>query len=157
MTATADADAGPVFRLIYRSESRIPAEQGKTELGEIFTVARRKNRGLGVTGALLMSGDVFVQALEGQETVVRDLYTRIAEDERHAELSIVEEGTVGTRTFGRWAMAQVGAGGRADLRLVSNAKKGVIVTAGTDGSVTAEQEAVLAVMRRSVALDTLET
>lgn len=97
MTATADADAGPVFRLIYRSESRIPDEGAKAELGEIFAVARRKNKSLGVTGALLLSGELFVQALEGEESVVRDLYATIAGDDRHHEVSIVEEGDIEAR------------------------------------------------------------
>ena len=45
-------DNEPVFRLIYSSHSRIPAADATSELGEIFTTARRSNRALGVTGAL---------------------------------------------------------------------------------------------------------
>jgi len=69
---TAD-DSGPVFRLIYSSHSRIAPDHTTTELGEIFTVARRKNKALGVTGALVITEDSFAQTLEGDETVVRDL------------------------------------------------------------------------------------
>ena len=78
------------FRLIYRSHSLIDAAARRTGLGEIFTTARRRNRGLGVTGALMLSDDAFVQALEGDEAVVRDLYAAIARDPRHDDVSLVE-------------------------------------------------------------------
>ena len=143
-----------VFRLIYRSNSRIGDQDRRTELGEIFTVARRKNRDLVVTGALMLSGDAFVLALEGDEPVVRGLYATICGDPRHDGLSVIDERTVGERTFGRWAMARVAEDGRPDIRLLSNASAGVIVAApGVDGSITAEQEEVLASMRASILLD----
>ena len=143
-----------VFRLIYRSHSRIDDEARRTELGEIFTVARRKNRDLDVTGALMISGDAFVQALEGDEAVVRGLYATICGDGRHDGLAVIDERMVPERTFGRWAMARVAEDGRPDIRLMSNASAGVIVAApGVDGSITAEQEEVLAHMRASILLD----
>jgi len=60
MTETAAGDPGPVFRLIYRSRSRIGAADRKYQLGEIFSVARSSNKKLGVTGALLITDDEFV-------------------------------------------------------------------------------------------------
>src|SRR6185312_16315030 len=39
-----------VFRLIYRSRMRIASEARKSELGEIFSIARSNNKRLGVTG-----------------------------------------------------------------------------------------------------------
>lgn len=156
-TATAADQSGPVFRLIYRSQSLIAADERKSVLGEIFTTARRNNRRLGVTGALVISGDSFVQALEGDEDVVRRLYATISQDSRHEQLSILEEQEIQTRTFGRWAMAKVATDGGADIRLLSNASKGVIVDAPGRDIVTPEQEAVLASMRSSLALDASET
>ena len=153
MTDTVASESGPVFRLIYRSHSLIAPEQLKSELGEIFTTARRNNKRLDVTGALVISGDSFAQALEGDESVVRDLYATISRDARHEDVNLVEERFVEGRTFGRWAMAKVATDGGSDIRLLSNATKGVIVAApGTDSSVTPEQEAVLASMRDVIAL-----
>jgi hypothetical protein len=77
MTETAAGDSGPVFRLIYRSRSRVGAAERKHQLGEIFSVARSSNKKLGVTGALLITDDEFVQTLEGAEPVVRELYAKI--------------------------------------------------------------------------------
>ncbi len=156
ITDGAAGESEPVFRLIYRSHSLLAEEERRTELGDIFTTARRKNKGLDITGALIISGDAFVQALEGDETAVRNLYATIVEDPRHDELTILEE-VDARRTFGRWAMAKVATDGGSDIRLVSNASKGVIVaTPRADPSITPEQETVLAFMRESIALDTLE-
>ena len=50
-------------------------------------------------------------------------------------------------------MAQVGDDGGADIRLMSNTAKGVIVSMrGDEPPATAEQETVLAFMRESLAL-----
>ena len=144
----------PTFRLIYRSHNRIPNDRRKAELGAIFSAARSTNKRLGVTGALLTSGDWFVQALEGDEAVVRDLYERIRQDARHESVTLLEAETVDGRTFGRWAMAKVAEDGGPDIRLVSNAAKRSIVLAGPDGHITPEQETVLAFMRESIARST---
>lgn len=149
-TDTAD-DSQPVFRLIYNSHSRIAPERSESELGAIFTTARRNNRSRGVTGALVVTDDAFVQALEGDESVVRDLFDGISRDERHDHVTVVEAEVVPGRTFGRWAMAKVAADGGPDIRLVSNAQRRTIVAAGADHHITPEQESVLALMRGSVA------
>jgi len=97
MTETAAGNSGPVFRLIYRSRSRIGAAERKYQLGKIFSVARSSNKKLGVTGALLITDDEFVQALEGPEPVVRQLYLKISKDKRHEHLELLESGDVSTR------------------------------------------------------------
>jgi len=138
----------PIFQLIYRSQSLIPSDQRRVELGDVFTTARRNNKRLGVTGALMVSDDSFVQTLEGDETVVRDLYEKIVTDARHERVMLLQEEFVEERTFGRWAMAKVAEDGGSDIRLLSNATKGVIVAVPkADPSITDEQEAVLASMR----------
>lgn len=143
-------DEGPVFRLIYNSHSRIAPEQSISELGAIFTSARRNNKRLGITGALVVTDDAFVQALEGDESAVRSLYDGISRDARHDRVTVLEEGLVDGRTFGRWAMAKVAEDGGPDIRLLSNAARGKIVAAGADHHVTPEQEQLLAFMRGSV-------
>ena len=148
--------SGPVFRLIYRSHSRIPEDERIEQLGAIFISARTNNRRLGVTGALVITEDAFAQVLEGEETAVRGLYESIAQDQRHDGVAVLEEGMVDARTFGRWAMARVSEDGGPDLRLLSNAAKGRIVAASPDAHVTSEQETVLAFMRDSITHETLE-
>ena len=144
----------PLFRLIYRSHSTIAPEQRTNELGAIFTTARRNNRGLDVTGALMITDDAFVQALEGDEAQVRDLFQSISGDPRHAEVTVLDEQPVEERIFGRWAMAKVGSDDGPDIRLISNARKGAIVAApGVDASITPAQQTVLTFMRGSITPD----
>nr|MBA2560407.1 BLUF domain-containing protein [Propionibacteriales bacterium] len=71
MAETEASDSGSVFRLIYSSRSQIPADDRTSELGAIFNTARVNNKRRGVTGALIISDESFVQALEGEESVVR--------------------------------------------------------------------------------------
>jgi hypothetical protein len=157
VTGTAKpGDGDGVFRLVYRSHSRIGAPDSKTELGEIFTTARRNNKRLDVTGALVTTEEDFAQALEGEEAVVRDLYERIRADARHEDVTLLDEQQVGGRVFGRWAMAKVSEDGGPDIRLLSNAAKGSIVAAGPDSHVTPEQESVLGFMRESISRETNE-
>jgi hypothetical protein len=143
-----------MFRLVYRSRSAIPVAERAAGLGEIFATARRNNRNLDVTGALMISDGAFVQVLEGDEAAVRSLYARISADERHRDVTLLKEESVDGRTFGRWAMAKVAGDGHPDIRLLSNAEKAVIVALpGADTSITDEQDQVLAFMRETLALD----
>jgi hypothetical protein len=151
--SSSDGDvAESVFRLIYRSHSLIAAVDRSSELASIFTSARRNNRGHEITGALMVSDGVFVQALEGAEGEVRELFEVIRGDSRHDRVKLVQQ-TVAPRTFGRWAMAEVSAGQGHDVRLVSNAKAGEIVAMGKDPSITPVQEQVLAFMRDAATSD----
>jgi hypothetical protein len=149
MTETGAGDSRPVFRLIYRSHSRIGAVERKHQLGEIFSVARSSNKKLGVTGALLITDDEFVQTLEGVEAVVRELYAKISKDKRHEHLELLDSGDVSERVFGRWAMAKVAAEGEPDIPLLTNVDKGGISPAQPRPT-TEAQETVLDVMRQSL-------
>jgi hypothetical protein len=145
------SEPSPVFRLIYSSHSLLAPDESRGELGAIFTAARRNNKALGITGALLISGRAFAQALEGEERAVRDLYGRIERDPRHERVTVLREGEVDGRVFGRWAMAKVAEDGGPDLRLLSHAARGQIVAAGPDPHVSPEQEHIIGFMRESLA------
>lgn len=149
MTETAASGSGPVFRLVYRSHSRIGTTERKQQLGEIFSVARSSNKKLGVTGALLINDDQFVQTLEGPEAAVRDLYAKIGKDRRHEHIELLESGDVPDRVFGRWAMAKMAAEGEPDIPLLTNVDKGGISPAQPRPA-TQAQEAVLDLMRQSL-------
>ena len=149
MTETGADDSGLVFRLIYRSRSCLGAAERKHQLGEIFSVARSSNKKLGVTGALLITDDEFVQTLEGAEPAVRELYAKINNDKRHKHLELLDSGNVSGRVFGRWAMAKVAAEGEPDIPLLTNVDKGGISPAQPRPT-TEAQETVLDVMRQSL-------
>jgi hypothetical protein len=145
------ASASPIFRITYRSHSLIPEDDRKAVLGEIFDVARVNNTAAGVTGALLITDHFFVQALEGEESTVRSLYERIRRDERHDDVTLVDERPVDSRIFPDWAMAQVSAAGHADIPLHST--EDGIGRAGAHQPTTRDQSSFLKFMRNSVGAD----
>jgi hypothetical protein len=150
MTMGTAADGDVVFRLMYRSRNLIPTPARKAELGHVFSKARSHNKGVGVTGALLVAGDWFVQVLEGEEVVVRSLYDVIASDARHAGVELVETVPGVERAFGRWSMARVAADGEPDVPLIAHVD-GIAPAAAR--STTPAQEGIVAQMHRAASAE----
>lgn len=146
------SDTDPVFRLIYRSRSTIPRDERSETLAAIFDVARTNNKRSGVTGALLVTDNWFVQALEGEESVVDALYERIRADSRHVDVDKLETSTSDPRVFSRWSMAQVRADGRSDIPLHD---VGGRIHAAAASAPDRAQRAVLDRMRNAVGADTV--
>ena len=144
MSDPGQASPDRVFRLIYRSHDLIPAAERKTALGELFSTARSHNSKHGLTGALLLSQDCFVQALEGDEAIVRALYAKITADPRHDDVTVLETTWDVERVFSRWAMARVADDGEHDIPLLANQRG---ITPAAPRASTEGQEALLALMR----------
>lgn len=132
------------FRLMYRSRNRIPEPDRRIELGTLFSTARRNNKKAEVSGALLLTGDWFVQVLEGDEPTVRSLYERIATDPRHDSVTLLDSGDVDERVFARWSMAKVAEAGEPDIPLIAH-ENGIAPAAGR--TTTPAQYKLLATMR----------
>jgi FAD-dependent sensor of blue light len=144
--ATTGREDVHVFRLMYRSRNVIPPGQRKQELGNLFTAARSNNKGQGITGALLLFEDWFVQVLEGDEAAVRALFAHIERDPRHREVTLRETQPSAPRVFARWAMARVSDDGEPDIPLIAHTD-GISPAAGR--RTTPEQEELLDVMREA--------
>jgi FAD-dependent sensor of blue light len=132
------------FRLMYRSRNRIPEPDRKIELGTLFSTARRNNKKAGLTGALLLTGDWFVQVLEGDEPTVRALFDTISKDPRHDSVTLLDSGDVGDRVFARWSMAKVAEDGEPDIPLIAH-EDGIAPAAGR--GTTPAQHKLLGAMR----------
>ena len=113
--AAASVSADAVFRLVYRSRSRIEPARSALALSDILGVARNKNTALGITGSLMLYQDWFAQVLEGAEARVRALFAPIRSDGRHASVQVTEPLGGVHRTFPRWAMAYVGERDQPDV------------------------------------------
>lgn len=137
-------DEQGVFRLLYRSTDRLSSRDRSEALGALFSQARSNNKQRGITGALLLGGDTFVQALEGDETTVRSLFERISRDPRHDAVAVLDSGPVPARVFSRWAMAEVSDDGGSDMPLLAGTRG---ITEAAPRRTTPEQEVVLDVMR----------
>ncbi|MCB4821871.1 BLUF domain-containing protein [Roseicella aerolata] len=106
-----------LFRLVYASRCLLEEAALAGEIPRILEVSRRNNAARGVTGALLFSADAFVQALEGPQEGVEQIFERIQCDPRHAEAVVLEAGPVPARDFAGWSMAY--AGRRTDIRFAA--------------------------------------
>jgi hypothetical protein len=92
-------------RLIYISRAVGP--QTTTVTTQILETARAFNKTHNLTGVLCQGKGLYVQVLEGERSIVNDLYRRIVADNRHAHAEIVYFGEIETRQFKEWSMALV--------------------------------------------------
>lgn len=90
-----------LFRIIYVSQASTPLP---LELKDILTSSRKNNSVLRVTGAMGFIDGLYLQCLEGEESVVNTLYKRIEEDPRHSSPKILVSKPIFERAFpaGRW-------------------------------------------------------
>ncbi|MCF7983321.1 MAG: BLUF domain-containing protein [Thiohalocapsa sp.] len=90
-------------RLIYRSLCS-DASMPNDELGELVRQSAENNRALGITGLLLLSGNDFLQVLEGPSDAVNTLFNRIIRDPRHHDVSLIAFEQIGPVYFDEWDM-----------------------------------------------------
>lgn len=98
--------APELIRLVYRSRSTLDgaASEVERDLAAILERARARNAAAEVTGALMFTRLMFVQALEGPAAAMEDVFERICRDPRHADLEVIEYAVAGERVFGDWSM-----------------------------------------------------
>lgn len=94
-----------LVRLMYASRATEPVRP--ETLNAILKKSTHDNPGIGVTGVLCFSGDIFLQVLEGGRSQVSKLYNRIAQDPRHTDVVLLSYEEIDERSFAGWAMGQV--------------------------------------------------
>lgn len=67
--------------------------------------AQAFNKTKGITGCLLYYENEFVQALEGEETVINALLVSIERDPRHSEMHVLYKNKCESRSYSNWNMA----------------------------------------------------
>jgi len=92
-----------MFFLVYVSSATQPFSP--SELIALMSKSAASNSQLGLTGMLLHKDGNFMQVLEGDEAIVRDLYTKISVDRRHTGLLPLLHGHQQAREFPDWSMA----------------------------------------------------
>ena len=90
--------------IVYSSESTLADTDIQSAVEDIAGTARRYNGVNGVTGVLLYENRHFLQAIEGEEPVLRDTYGRILKDPRHTNLHKLVDEPVDSRTFPDWTV-----------------------------------------------------
>ncbi|PZQ27768.1 MAG: blue light sensor protein, partial [Ectopseudomonas oleovorans] len=96
-----------LVRLTYASR----ASHGMSSqlIRDILESSQRNNPIRGLTGILCCNADTFVQALEGPRTAINVLYNRLAEDNRHKDLTILDYEEIHVRRYANWSMGWAGA------------------------------------------------
>lgn len=92
-----------IHRIVYMS--RAASSFSDLDIDDLAEQASLRNAATGITGLLVFDGRRFLQAIEGDETAVRELMHRIACDERHDMIEIMADGPAKRRKFGTWSMA----------------------------------------------------
>ena len=91
-----------MFCLVYASAG--VSNWSYKEVQDMLIGFREKNAALDITGMLLYKNGSFLQALEGDEEIVRHLYATIARDNRHQQVTLIIEFPVEARSFPDWSM-----------------------------------------------------
>ncbi|MGQ7845821.1 BLUF domain-containing protein [Granulosicoccus sp. 3-233] len=91
-----------VYQILYISAAT--HDFTEEELQELLTLARTKNEERGVSGMLLFHEGSFIQALEGKQEHVEEIYGKIGQDSRHTETQILFKGDIDHRDFDGWSM-----------------------------------------------------
>jgi hypothetical protein len=85
--------------------SQFARELSEDDLAGLEAQCIRNNQETGITGVLMVSGNLFFQVLEGPASKVDELYQSIVDDDRHTHvLRLGEEREVSERLFPDWAM-----------------------------------------------------
>ncbi len=76
----------------------------ETDLTELLANSKQNNSALSVTGILLFIEGCFLQVLEGDESVVKSIFEKVKQDERHHDVLTLFQGNKPERAFENWSM-----------------------------------------------------
>ncbi|MFD0792633.1 BLUF domain-containing protein [Mucilaginibacter litoreus] len=88
--------------IVYLSKSAYPMHEN--QLLDILHSSRIHNAALNISGVLLYAESIFIQLLEGRDTILDALYKRILADERHTDIITLVNETVTEKSFEEWLM-----------------------------------------------------
>lgn len=91
-----------LVRIVYCSTVATGVRSSDVE--QLVASARRRNRQLDITGALMVWEGHFVQVLEGREDAVDAVMKKIFEDGRHVAVRILSRELIQRRMFPDWDM-----------------------------------------------------
>ena len=94
-----------LVRTLYISRSAGP--QTSTMTGSILKTALRFNKVNQITGVLCQGTGFFIQMLEGERSIINQLYSRIIRDSRHKDVEMVSMQEISQRKFSHWSMALI--------------------------------------------------
>lgn len=98
-----------IYKIVYCSRNSIGASPDvqDEQLKSILDASRNNNSRDQITGALLFNSNSFAQVLEGPQKAIERTFEMIQRDQRHSQVTVLENGKADSRMFPEWAMAHV--------------------------------------------------
>ena len=95
----------PVIELTYTS---VAADSvGSEEMLQIIELSVKNNIRDDLTGFLIFADNRFFQLIEGTESAIDNLLSKLRDDKRHSDIEILNRRAVEGRTFPKWKMKRV--------------------------------------------------
>ena len=91
-----------IYQLIYVSSATETFTREK--FLDMAFVMSSENTKAGITGMLVFKDGNFMEVLEGEESAVKALFSKIEQDTSHTLVSVIQEGEISTREYPSWAM-----------------------------------------------------
>ena len=92
-----------LHQIIYTSQA---SEQfNKRNLLDLLHTSRGYNTIDNISGLLMHRNGYFLQIIEGEQDVIKDLFQRLNNDTRHINIKLILDRSVESRLFSNWAMA----------------------------------------------------
>ena len=93
-------------RLVYKSDTSWDLLSNEI-LRDLAIKAEKNNRDLSISGLLILSGENFLQVLEGPSDAVNSLYRKISQDGLHHDVTLISYEQIASRSFEDWSMRVV--------------------------------------------------
>jgi len=101
-----------MYELVYKST--VKTKLSDEALKSILEKSRDFNVKNNITGCLIYYNNSFLQILEGNKTIVRDLFSKILKDERHINVEVLDIYHSNKRYFQDWSMAYFNLNSKKD-------------------------------------------
>lgn len=86
------------------------------KLKAFFEFVAKKNETMDITGLLLYNEGTFVQLLEGEDTTIETILTKIKKDERHNQLTVMIDQPIKHRLFKKYKTSPKASGNDIELQ-----------------------------------------
>ena len=88
-------------QVIYVSEI---SDLSSDSLTNIYDISQKNNSKSGISGCLLIGSNSYLQLLEGPDSAVENLYSKIQMDSRHKKVKKLFEQNIEEKLFSSWSM-----------------------------------------------------
>ena len=88
-------------QVIYVSEK---TDTSSDSLTDIYDISQKNNSESGISGCLLIGSNSYLQLLEGPDSAVENLYSKIKLDRRHKKVKKLFEQHIDEKLFSSWSM-----------------------------------------------------